>query len=90
LKQLPDFIIESIDAYIGCVAGSILKDDYIKAMENAGFTTIEVLNETRFPIDVLTINPKVMEIVKEMNIEPKMLKDIANSVVSIKVKAYKE
>ena len=89
LKELPDFILESIDAYIGCVAGAILKKDYLKAMEKAGFTDIEVLEESMFPIDVLTINPKVMEIVKEMNIEPKMLKDIANSVVSLKVKAYK-
>jgi arsenite methyltransferase len=89
LKQLPDFIKESIDAYIGCVAGAVLKEDYIEAMKNAGFDNIEILEESEFPIDVLTINPKVMEIVKQMNIQTKMLKDIANSVVSIKIRAYK-
>jgi arsenite methyltransferase len=89
LSQLPDFIKESIDAYIGCVAGAVLKEDYIEAMKNAGFNNIEILEESKFPIDVLTVNPKVMEIVKQMNIQTKMLKDIANSVVSIKIRAYK-
>jgi len=32
LKELPDFIKHSIEAYIGCLAGAIRKDKYIEAI----------------------------------------------------------
>ncbi|MDX9986802.1 MAG: arsenite methyltransferase, partial [Dehalococcoidales bacterium] len=32
LKELPDFIRNSIDAYVGCVAGAMKKNDYLKAI----------------------------------------------------------
>lgn len=90
LKELPEFIINSMEAYIGCVSGAILKEEYIKAMKNAGFGDIKILDQTSFPIDVLTINPRVMETIKQMDIPVEKLKDLANSVVSIKVEAIKK
>ena len=30
LKELPDFIKNSVEAYAGCISGAILKDEYIK------------------------------------------------------------
>ena len=37
LKKLPEYIRESIDAYIGCVAGAITKTEYIKAIKSSRF-----------------------------------------------------
>ncbi|MFX0188571.1 MAG: arsenite methyltransferase [Candidatus Hodarchaeota archaeon] len=90
LKELPEFIVNSMEAYIGCVSGAILKEEYVKAMKNAGFEDIKILDQTSFPIDALTINPRVMEIIKQMDISVEKLKDLANSVVSIKVEAIKK
>jgi arsenite methyltransferase len=90
LKKLPEFVINSMEAYIGCVSGAILKEDYIKSMKNAGFEDIKILDQTSFPIDVLTINPRVMETIKQMDISVDKLKDLANSVVSVKVEAIKK
>ncbi len=45
LKPLPDGIKESIEAYVGCVAGASMKADYIAAIEAAGFEDIKVLKE---------------------------------------------
>ena len=90
LKKLPDFVMNSIDAYIGCVSGAILRDDYIKTIRDAGFESVKILDQTSFPIDVLTMNPKTMELINELKIPSETLKDMTNSVVSVKVEAKKQ
>ncbi|MFC2088404.1 arsenite methyltransferase [Calditrichota bacterium] len=40
--QLNDALKISAEMYAGCVAGALQKDDYLKAIENAGFTNIEI------------------------------------------------
>ncbi len=45
LKELPDEIRNSIDAYVGCVAGADTKDNYLAAIESAGFTDIKIVGE---------------------------------------------
>jgi SAM-dependent methyltransferase len=41
-QELPEDIKNSIDAYVGCVSGAILKDEYLKKIENAGFKDVEI------------------------------------------------
>ena len=40
LKELPDYIKDSVEAYVGCISGAIFKDKYIKLIEEAGFQEI--------------------------------------------------
>lgn len=49
LKELPDVITNSIEAYIGCISGAIMKDEYIKTIQDAGFQDVRILDETYFP-----------------------------------------
>jgi len=44
---LPDEILNSLEAYIGCLAGAIEEADYLNAMRQAGFSNVEVVS--RFP-----------------------------------------
>ena len=37
LKKLPDFVKDSIEAYVGCIAGAATKDRYLGAIKSAGF-----------------------------------------------------
>jgi len=46
LKDLPENIRNSIDAYTGCIAGAIKKDEYIVAIEKSGFEAIKVVEES--------------------------------------------
>src|SRR5512137_3065569 len=46
LKELPDVIKDSVEAYVGCVAGASLKNEYLKFIEEAGFKEITVTDET--------------------------------------------
>lgn len=89
LQELPEEIRNSIGAYLGCVAGAVLKNDYIQAIHAAGFQGIRVIEETTFPTELLTNDPTAREIVKNLNLPRERAKDLARSVVSIKVSAVK-
>ena len=43
--QLPDSVIKDAELYAGCVAGAIQKDNYIKTIEKAGFSNIQIHKE---------------------------------------------
>jgi len=89
LKELPEFLKNSVDAYIGCVAGASLKGDYLSDIKKAGFKNIKVNEETAFSIDGLLNDPMTQTIMKELNISGEYLTELAKSVVSIKVSAVK-
>jgi len=89
LKELPDFMKESVAAYIGCVSGAVMKDDYLKTMGEAGFNQVKIIDETSFPIDCIVNDPTAQAIIKEMNLPADKIKEAASSVVSIKVQGIK-
>ncbi|MDD4858813.1 MAG: arsenite methyltransferase [Dehalococcoidales bacterium] len=89
LKELPDFIRESVSAYVGCIAGALKKEDYLGAVRKAGFKDIKVADECVFPIDYVANDPTVKAFIKKTGTTKKQLDDAAASVVSIKVQAVK-
>jgi len=90
LKPLPEFVKESIAAYVGCVAGALLKDDYISAMTSAGFENVTVVNEKPFAITMAeSSDPLVQSLIDEFNPSPEQVKDLAGSIVSINVEGKK-
>lgn len=89
LKVLPESIRDSIEAYIGCVAGAMMKDEYVKTIQNAGFKDLQVLDETKFPIEFLSNDPIGKEIIEKFNMPIEALKEIGESFVSVRVQAKK-
>ena len=89
LKELPDFVKNSIQAYIGCVSGAMLKDEYLKAVREAGFQDVKIVDETAFPAELMVSDPIAKEIIKKLEMEPKKVGEIASSVMSIKVHGVK-
>ena len=89
LKELPDFVKNSIQAYIGCVSGAMLKDEYLKAVREAGFQDVKIVDETAFPAELMVSDPIAKEIIKKLEMEPKKVGEIAGSVMSIKVHGVK-
>ena len=73
IKELPDAIKESIEAYVGCLAGATRKDEYLKLITMAGFQDVEVISESNYPVDAMFDN----------------LKGAEDAVASIKVSALK-
>jgi arsenite methyltransferase len=89
LKTLPDIIKESIAAYVSCLSGAALKNDYINTIKNAGFANIEILSENKFPVDCITSDPIAKSVAENLNLSPETINDISSSIISIKVSAIK-
>ena len=89
LKELPEFLKSSIDAYVGCVAGASLKGDYLEDIKNAGFKNVKINEETVFPVDGMLNDPIAQAIIKRLNIPEEHLAELAKSIVSIKISAVK-
>jgi len=89
LKDLPDFVKTSTEAYIGCLAGAIMKESYIEDMRSAGFQDIRIADESSFPVECLifdTVEPPFIDMPKT---SPRQLKEVEESISSIKVVALK-
>ena len=89
LQELPKEIRDSVAAYTACVAGAETKKSYLGAIQKAGFQKIQILDETVFPTEILANDPTAREIVKNLNLSPQKAKELAQSVVSVKVSALK-
>jgi SAM-dependent methyltransferase len=89
LKELPDFIKNSVEAYIGCLSGAVMKDEYIGHVKAAGFRNVEIIDETSFPIELMANDPAAKALIEGMKIPGEKLKDIGNSIASIKVRGIK-
>ncbi|MFB0566058.1 MAG: arsenite methyltransferase [Candidatus Aminicenantaceae bacterium] len=89
LKELPDFINNSIEAYIGCISGAILKNEYIEAIKAAGFKEVRIIDESIYPPEVIANDPTAKLLTDKLKIPPEQIKDLISSVASIKVYGLK-
>ncbi len=88
-RALPENIRNSIEAYVGCVAGASLEADYLAAIETAGFKDVEVVREATFAIGDIISTPEAQSIVKSLDITAEKAVKFASTVKSIKVSAKK-
>jgi len=89
VKELPNYIKNSIEAYIGCLSGAMLKDDYIEVIKSAGFKKVRITDETRFPIECMVNDPTAKGILENLKIPIEKAMKIAETVISIKVVGVK-
>jgi len=89
LKELPAFIKNSIEAYIGCISGAIMRDEYVSAIEGVGFREVRIIDETSFPIECMANDPTAKALIETLNIPPEEVREVVSSVISIKVDGVK-
>jgi arsenite methyltransferase len=53
-NPLPKETRESIEAYVGCIAGASLKEDYLGFIRAAGFQEVEIVREGRYGTEPVT------------------------------------
>jgi SAM-dependent methyltransferase len=87
--ELPQPLRDSIQAYVGCIAGAVLKDDYLGAIGNAGFEDVKIMDETLFPVKDFIDHPAVQDAVGDSAITKEKVEDLSSAVASIKVYAVK-
>jgi ubiquinone/menaquinone biosynthesis C-methylase UbiE len=89
LKELPDYVKNSIEAYVGCVGGAIMKNEYLDAVKKAGFQDVKITDEAIYPIETITNDSTVKTIIKKTGITAQKFRELSNSVASIKVYGQK-
>jgi len=89
LKELPETVKESVEAYVGCISGAIMKDDYIALIEEAGFQEVKMIEETLFPVEYVLSDSTAKAVARKAKMHVGKLREIAGSVASIKVYGMK-
>ena len=88
-KKLPDFVKQSIEAYVGCVAGALQKDRYLDAIKSAGFEDVRVIEESDFPLDCMINDPTGQAILKSLQGSAEEVKKVEGCISSVKVSGLK-
>ena len=89
-KELPSFIRESIEAYVGCLSGAIMKDGYLQAMKKAGFENVTIMSEDVISIGEMLNDPTVQAMVAKSGKSIDLLsREVEGAVSSIRVSATK-
>lgn len=88
-KELPENIKNSIEAYVGCLAGAAMKKDYLEHIEKAGFKDVRVVSQVNYPIDAMANDATAQTVIGNSKISRQDIKDLENAVASIKVLAFK-
>lgn len=73
-KELPEELKDSIEAYVGCLAGAIKKEEYLGFIGAAGFKDVKIISESSYPINTTFGN----------------FKGAQDAIVSIKISAVKK
>jgi arsenite methyltransferase len=89
LKKLPTEIEKSVEAYVGCLSGAIMKDEYVRLIQEAGFQDVEILEGTRFPVEYMANDPTAKALIKKTKVPMKTAKSITDAIESVKVYGVK-
>jgi SAM-dependent methyltransferase len=88
LKELPEQVRTSVEAYVGCVAGAILKDEYLAIIRAAGFEDVHVVDESYTAVDL--DGPELRQLAQQyVGTDKSHIDDLLHSVASIKVHGVK-
>ena len=84
LKELPEALRTSVEAYVGCVAGAILKDQYLAVIRAAGFEDVRIVDEAFAAVDL--DDPQVREVAERcVGTDVSCADDLVHSIASVKV-----
>ncbi len=86
-RPLPPSLRTSVEAWVGCLAGAIAREEYLKAIGEAGFCDVDVVSEASYAgvVDVQT--PELREVGERAGLSPDEVAAALASVVSAKIRA---
>ncbi|MDJ0868151.1 MAG: arsenite methyltransferase [Myxococcota bacterium] len=88
-RELPRVVLDSIDAYIGCVGGASLRPEYLETIAKAGFREVRITGEASFGEAFDLDAPPVREAMERLGISEAEARRYAEAVTSLHVFARK-
>ena len=89
LGDVPVAIRDSVDAYVACLSGAILRDDYLGMLAEAGFADVTVTSERSFDLSDIIASDLIEEYKKHTGATNDELVAAAKQFQSIRVSAIK-
>ena len=89
LGEVPVAIRDSVDAYVACLSGAILRDEYLALLAEAGFVDVEVTEERTYDPEDIVAADIVEEYATHSNVSREELRDAAAKFQSVRVQAHK-
>jgi ubiquinone/menaquinone biosynthesis C-methylase UbiE len=89
LKPMPDAILKNAQAYIGCISGAEMKEEYLGKIRKSGFIDVQVIEETAMPYEALVSDEVAQQIMKELKITKQKVAELFGAAVSVKISAVK-
>lgn len=89
VRPLPENIKNSIEAYVGCLAGAALKEEYLNLIKSAGFEDVEIMKASTFPIENITHDPVGRKLTENGEISLQDVLQTGSAIVSISVSGIK-
>ena len=87
--EIPESLRSNVAAYVGCISGALLKDQYLALVKETGFERVEPVAESRFEVDCRSDDPTSRAIVEDESISSEQLEALRHKVFSISVTGYK-
>ena len=88
-KSLPPQIKDSVEAYVGCIGGAVLKEEYLKSIADAGFDDIEVIDAVPFSLDIVVNDAEAQLVLNGIELSAEEAKEVTKTIESIRVSAVK-
>lgn len=89
LGELPEEIRNSVEAYVGCVAGAAMKDDYLDMITRAGFEEVRVVELSEYPVESVLKSPLARSACECLDISDTQARKLGALVASVNVYAVK-
>jgi ubiquinone/menaquinone biosynthesis C-methylase UbiE len=87
LGEMPLDIRHSVEAYVSCLAGAVLKDDYLKLISDAGFEDVEVSETRAFTLEDVLGDDLLCSLAEKTGATAAELEDAASRFASLRVQA---
>ncbi len=88
-RPLPREVAESVDAYVGCIAGASLRETYLETVRKAGFRRVEVVEAQRFGEVMPPDAPELREAAERYGVSLDAARLALDAVTSLKLRAVK-
>lgn len=89
LKRLPKIIEKNAKAYVGCVSGAMMKDEYLNLITRSGFQNVKVIGESHFSVEIIADDETAKTFVKESHMSAQRKKSLSDSILSVNVSGIK-
>ena len=88
-RPLPQAVIDSIDAYIGCVGGASSREEYLDTIAKSGFREVRIDREGDFLGTISFDEPAIRDAMERMKITIDEAKGFVSAITSLHIYAVK-